>query len=301
VRKRERPANSSAVADEAGEGSGDDFKENAGKQTPAITTRHLQVGERSFVCKVINTPSGIKRMWEALPDRPLLAWRLAFKHRAVDGSSDDEDENDDVPSAGPAVLADSTHSSERLGVDDGDEHVLGMAVASSGDHCWFVSAAAFRSPKEFWAVCAQVLTSGEAIKATFACQRVLLTLLRQGIDLSACSGYGIGGGAGRSAANEGGICRLWDVAVAVWAVEDVGARGEAKGGARGTAGGRAKAGKKGKGKGTKKNKTMSAADSSKSLHQACVLHAPTVAGMECACLCALRRLSGSRASPQLWA
>ena len=282
LRKRGRPVNSSQVADENGEGSGGDFKENAGKQTPAITTRHLQVGERSFVCKVINTPSGIKRMREALQDRPLLAWRLAFKHRVADGSSDDEDEDGDVPSADP-VLAGCTNSGERPGVHDGDEHVLGMALASSADHCWFVSAAAFRSPREFWDVCALVLTSGQAIKATYACQRVLLTLLQQGIDLAACSGYGVAGGAG----HEGGTCRLWDVAVAAWAVEDVGPRSEAKGCARGTAGSRAKAGKKGKGKGTKKGKTMSAADSGKSLHQACLLHAPTVAGTGGACLCAL--------------
>jgi hypothetical protein len=278
LRKRERRANS-READ--AEGSGDEFKENAGKQTPAITTRHLQVGERSFVCKVINTQGGVKRMLEEMKERKLFAWRLAFKHRAADDSSDDEEQDGDAPNADPAVLANCTD------VGDSDEHVVGMAVACSGDHCWFLSAAAFRTPEDFWAVCAQVLTSGEALKATYSCQRVLLTLLRHGIDLGLSSGYGAGGGVGHTVASKWSTCRLWDVAVAVWAVEDAGARGCAKSSARATAGGKAKTGKKGKGKGPNKNKAMTAADSSKSLHQACVLHAPTVAGSECACLCLL--------------
>lgn len=280
LRKRERHANS-READDAAEGSGDEFKENAGRQMPAITTRHLKVGERSFVCKVINTEAGVKRMWEEMKERKLFAWRLAFKHRAADDSSDDEEQDGDAPNADPAVLANCTD------VGDSDEHVVGMAVACSGDHCWFLSAAAFRTPEDFWAVCAQVLTSGEALKATYSCQRVLLTLLRHGIDLGLSSGYGAGGGVGHTVASKWSTCRLWDVAVAVWAVEDAGARGCAKSSARATAGGKAKTGKKGKGKGANKNKAMTAADSSKSLHQACVLHAPTVAGSECACLCLL--------------
>lgn len=145
---------------------GGDFKENQGKQVPCITTRHFQSGERAFVCKIINTSSGVKRLMDWLQGRPLLAWRIAFKHVGADDESDDDDEladpqfAEDLPPLGSCDI-----SVDRTGAEK-DEQVVGMGVAYTGETCWFVSSSAFRTHSDFWGVVAQILTRGDALKVT---------------------------------------------------------------------------------------------------------------------------------------
>ena len=259
-----------------------DFKENFLKPLPAITTRHLQTGERSFVCKTINTQNGLKRMLEALLGRPLVAWRLCFKHRAADDSSD----NDEPSHATELAPADADISTERVTGED-DTQVLGMGVACSYETCWFLSVTAFDSPVQFWGVCSQILGASNALTVTYSCQRVLPTLLRHGVDPSSNASCDLGDSSGSSL--DGGNCRFWDAAVAVWAIEDEGAL--ANGYSQGcTVGGtgiaRVKSGKSGKGKKKKIiNTTVMATENSKNLHKACLLHAPFAAGaFSCDCL-----------------
>ena len=155
---RKRARQSQPLA--AGATSTSDFKENVGRQLPAITTRHLQTGEKPFVLKVVNSSSGAKRLHEALQGRPVLVWRLAFKFRAARDESDDEELAEPPVGEDSAPLPDCEVPEYPTENDD----VVGMAVACSGDTCWFVSALAFRSPADFWGVCAHILTTGDALK-----------------------------------------------------------------------------------------------------------------------------------------
>ena len=140
--------------------SGGDFQECSAKKLPAITTRYLQIGERSFVCKVVNSNSGVQRLLELSKSRPLLSWRLAFQR----DDSDDDDEPADTTlcadSGRPATCDDST---DALSEDNG-KCVLGMAVACSADACWFVTKAAFRTTSEFWDTVSKILNSGDSLK-----------------------------------------------------------------------------------------------------------------------------------------
>ncbi len=130
-----------------------DFKENLSKQLPSITTRHLQSGQQKFVCKVINSSGGVKRLMEGMQGRTLLSWRIAYKII----SADDESASDDV-------LADDCDVADDCDFSENDEQVVGMSVAFSTETCWFVSAAAFRSHVEFYGICHKILTSGNALK-----------------------------------------------------------------------------------------------------------------------------------------
>ena len=247
-----------------------DFKENLGRhQPPAITTRHLQVGERSFVCKMVNTSSGVSRLFDALKGRPLMAWRLAMRDRATE----DEDSGDEAlaaevhGNAEQAPGADLDVSTEKP-VEDDAERVLGLGVACSSDTCWFLSAVAFSSPSEFWGTVCKILRDSDALKVSYACHRGLVTLLRHGIDLS-------------DNTNLAGS-QVWDVAVAVWALQDEGADADAN--ARVKVGhsksGTVSEGGKERIRGHKKSasKGKSSRALTQGLHKSCLLHAPAVAG-----------------------
>ena len=132
-----------------------DFKENLSKQLPSITTRHLQSGQQKFVCKVINSSGGVKRLMEGMQGRTLLSWRIAYKIISADDESADDD-----------VLADDHDVADDCDVSENDEQVVGMSVAFSTETCWFVSAAAFGSHVEFWGICHKILTSGNALKVS---------------------------------------------------------------------------------------------------------------------------------------
>jgi len=130
-----------------------DFKENLSKQLPSITTRHLQSGQQKFVCKVINSSGGVKRLMEGMQGRTLLSWRIAYKIISADDESADDD-----------MLANDCDVADDCDVSENHEQVVGMSVAFSTETCWFVSAAAFRSHVEFWGICHKILTIGNALK-----------------------------------------------------------------------------------------------------------------------------------------
>ena len=258
-----------AAAGVACETSSSDFKENLWKQQPSITTRHLQTGERNFVCKIVNTSGGVRRMLEALLGRPLLAWKLAF--RTAQDDSDDDCDNTDADNFADAAAG---MEEEELASPEGEDTVVGLAVACSGETCWFMPVAAFPSAKQYWDACREVLVSSDALKVTYSSLRMLSTLLHHSIDLAHCGGLGIGGGVEMGHEGEGGSkdCRLWDVAVAVWASQDAGESGGTRGVAGGDSGKPTTKSKK------KKRPAAAAAASIQSLHKSCMLYAPQVAG-----------------------
>jgi hypothetical protein len=106
-------------------------------------------------------------------------------------------------------------------------------------------------------------------QVTYACQQTLVAMLRNGVDLAGNPG----------SENGVGRCMLWDVAVAVWAVngdETASTKSNKR-----TAQGMMKDANWGDGKGMVQGKRANQRPkrwSETSLNKACVMHAPSVAG-----------------------